>query len=275
MEEPQVNIQIDLGGLPGRIQRVLKAATNLVAIGLNALDSISPGSFALPDVAMHHHFDSNNPWSTDFAKETWKQWILRNGFRDAAEAISGILEEVQGVLSYWYILQLQTENGEVTVGHWNEIVVARAHKFHKRTLPQKIEFLEKHYAFMPDPSLLRQVFSIHGARNCFVHRNGIVAEIDTTDSKSLELEWSALVAIAVVNGQEQEVVPPQLFEAGTSIGVATRPRRKNTPIGQSLEVNTTEFAQICWTLFLFAQTCAMQLEAYGKERGVEFNSNAT
>jgi len=254
---------------------VLKAATNLVAIGLNSVNSITTESFVIPDSSIRHQYDSNNQWTLDAARANWEYWILRNGFRDIAEATSGLLEEIQRVLSYWQLSFLQAERGELLGNDWNEMVVKRSRQFHKRTLPQKFDFLEKHYHFTVDPDLLRQVLSINAARNCFVHRNGFVGSEDAESSGFLDLEWSALVAIAIIDGQEQEIRPPQLFEGGTRIGAATRPRSKQIPIGGSLEVNATEFAQMGWTLFIFSQSCAHRLEAYGRERGIEFNLTAT
>ncbi len=274
MTAAELNLHVNLDGLPSRMQGVLKAATNLVAIGLNSTTSITPESFVIPDLPMHHRYDSNNQWTLDAAKSIWEYWILRNGFRDIAEATSGLLEEIQRVLSYWQLSFLQSERGELLGDDWNELVVKKGRQFHKRTLPQKIEFFEKQYQFSVDLDLLRQVLSINAARNCFVHRGGVVAAEDAGFSGVLDLEWSALVALAIVDGKEQEVHPPQIFEGGTKIGVATRPRSKRVPIVESLEVNATEFAQMGWTLYIFSQSCAHRLESYGRERGIEFNLTA-
>lgn len=128
---------------------------SLVAIGLNAEQGITSNTLAMPDVTIHHQFDNTTKWSEQEAKDAWNIWILHNGFRDIAEALSGMLEEVQPILAAWELLILQrskTKQGD----DWNEIIGHRSQQFHRRTLPQKIEFLELQYSFALDSALVRQ-----------------------------------------------------------------------------------------------------------------------
>lgn len=267
----QLSISINLAGLTDRIQRYLRASMSLVAIGLNAEKSITTNDLQLPDVTTHHQFDSSNPWTIEQATAAWRHWVLRNGFRDVAEAISGLLEEVQEVLSHWQLMKLQQEH--VLCGEdWNEIVVNRGSKFHRLGLPDKIEFLKKEYGLNLDETLVQQVLSINAARNCLVHRGGIVSTQDARDGDQLKIEWSALLILIMENGVEKEIEPPYLVKAGSQLGIATRHRTKSIAVGQSITVTAKEFSQICWTLFLFAMAWAQALEAHGKAQGIQFKS---
>jgi len=269
----QLSISINLAGLTDRIQRYLRASMSLVAIGLNAGKSISADDLQLPDVTTHHQFDSSNAWTIEEAGAAWKTWVLRNGFRDVAEAISGLLEEVQSVLSCWQLVKVQQDRS-IRGEDWNEMVVTRGSRFHRLGLPEKIDFLKKEYGLVLNDPLVQQVLSINGARNCLVHRGGMVTAQDTRGGDHLTIEWSALVILITEKGVEKEIEPPYLVEAGGTLGVATRPRTKAIPIGQPLSVTAKEFSQICWTLFVFAMTCAQTLEAHGKLQGIQFRSKA-
>ena len=275
MADTQIHLHIDLGGLPNRMQRVLNAAMNFVAIGLNSAPGITTDSFAIPDTPIQHQFDSNNPWTADQAKEAWRIWILRNGFRDAAEAISGTLEEVQAVLSSWHIAELQKARGSLFGEDWNKFVVQRGQQFHRRTLPQRLEFLEKNYSFTLDSALLDQVNTINLVRNCLAHRGGVITTLDLNVEGALEVRWTALVALVISDGSEVEIHPPHFVEAGASLAIANRPKSKRLAIGQQVDFTSLEFAQMCWTFFLFAQSCAKRLEDYGRQRGVQFGQSAT
>lgn len=121
----QVQVQINLGGITNRMQHRLQAAINVVSIGLHGRDSISPEALSLPDITTQHIFNSTQLWPVEQAKATWEKWVLRNGFRDVAEAISEALEETQVVLSHWALLQLEKERGQLYGQDWNEVIVGR------------------------------------------------------------------------------------------------------------------------------------------------------
>ncbi len=273
-EQRDLSIQINLAGISGRMQRVLRSVMTFVAIGLNAKQEITSNTLAIPDVTIHHQFDSSNSWSIEEAKDAWQIWILRNGFRDIAEALSGLLEEIQSVLASWELVLLQ-KSKSIRGEDWNEIIVHRSQQFHRRTLPQKLKYLEDQYLFTLDPALIRQAFTINAVRNCLTHRGGVVSQLDVDASGNLTLEWSALVLLARLNGQEQEVSLPYRADGGTEIGIATRPKTKSFEVGQSILVSAEEFTQLCWTLFQLAISSAHQLELYGKDHGLEIKTDTT
>lgn len=272
MTEPyHFSVAINLAGLTARIQRLLQASMSLVAIGLNARKEISEQDLKLPDAPVQHEYSASNRWNAEQAGEAWQTWILRNGFRDVAEAINGLLEETQLVLAHWRVATLQKER-QLRGSDWNDIVVKRISQFHRLGLPDKIEFLEKEYGLGLPAALTKQVLTINVARNCLVHRGGVVTEREAGDSKCFTMEWKALVVVLVEEGIEKEIEPPHRVEAGAHVGAAIRDRSKAISVGQQITVNVTEYSQICWTLLMFAAECAKALEAHGKAQGISFTS---
>lgn len=271
-EQYQINVSINLAGITDRIQRRLRASMSLVAIGLNARTGISTGDLKLPEVNIYQQFDSSNQWTVEQAGEAWQKWILENGFRDVAEEISGLLEETQSVLSHWQLVEIQ-KSRPICGEDWNEVVVNRGSRFHQLGLPDKIDFLTNEYGLALPDALVRQVLTINAARNCLVHREGVVTTKDTRGADQFDIEWSAMAMILIENGVEKEIEPPYLIKGGGQLAVGTRPKTKSFAVGQDLIVTAKEFSQICFTLFLFASTCAQSLEAHGKAQGIQFLAN--
>jgi hypothetical protein len=258
-------IRINLAGLTARIQRSLRRATNLVAIGLNAPTTTS--SETVTGGGIEFRYATNEPWTPDTAQHEWVQWILLNGFRDAAESLAIVLEEARVVLAAW---RLKLDRSEVTLSDWQETIGKEGRRFHRLGLPDKINFLANQYGLKMDPPLVEQILTINGARNCLVHRGGKITERDRNCETGFELHWRATVAVAQGPDGEREVEPPILLNEGEGLGIATRPRRRLFAIGEDFTVSSGEFAQVCWTLFLFVQTLAEKLEEIGRSQGIEF-----
>ncbi|HWP37465.1 MAG TPA: hypothetical protein VNL18_07935 [Gemmatimonadales bacterium] len=270
MAEHRFEIEINLHGITNQLQLSLQRSMNLVAVGLQhglTLSSVPP---ALPDTTIGFRFASNQQWNADQTRNEWNRWILTNGFRDVSEAIHTTLEEVQTVLAHWELASIQTAGKQVKVSDWNDIVVARGRRFHKLGLPDKLEFLATKYGFAIDADLARRALSINAVRNCYVHRKGVVHPQDVTANDNLTLEWRALTIIGTSPKGEQELVPGTIVEAGTEVGVSNRARSKDFPLGAEIMLTADEFAQVCWTIMVLAETVTQQLEKHGRAMGVKF-----
>ncbi|MET0333159.1 MAG: hypothetical protein ABW190_02730, partial [Rhizobacter sp.] len=205
MTDLNLRMHIDLAGIAGRVQRLLKRANYLVAIGMRAESQIDENSFRLPEIPFVHEYDHTNPWSVDEAKPEWTKWILANGFREVAEATAGTLEEAQSVLAVWSVITPDGQSTRIKADEWNLRVAKRAEQFHRRTLPQKLEFLANHYDFNLAADFISEAMSVNAARNCLVHRGGVVNSVDADESGVLVLRWRALRPFALEDGLEQEV----------------------------------------------------------------------
>jgi hypothetical protein len=264
-------IHINLAGLPARIRRSLQSATNLVAIGLNASGEIPQRN--IPAGGIEFRYGTNEPWPPERSQQEWVQWVLLNGFRDAAESVNAILEEARTVLAIWRLKTATPPDAGVTVLDWQATIVAAGRPFHRLGLPDKLDRLSTEYGVTLEPSLLEQLLSINTARNCLVHRAGVISEREKNSGNGFELSWRALVALAQGPDGDREVVPPVELRAGEGLGIGTRSRRKQFAIGDRFTVSAEEFAQICWTLFVFVQSLAENLEQLGRAQGLVFNES--
>lgn len=272
--DKDLSVHINLAGLTDAAQRSLQRAMNLVAVGLQADDGIGQASGRLPDATMAFQFASNEPWTAERTSAEWKQWVLLNGFRDAAESVSIVLEEARTVLAFWGLEKLQEQQGSLSGADWQRATVNEGRSFHRLGFPDKIASLERLYGVALEQDLKVRVLSIVKARNCLVHRGGVVSPRDVTYEHGLELSWLALAIIIKGPSGEREVELPAIAEGGETIAVGTRPRTRMFPIASSISVTSAEFTQICWTLFLFAKGLAKALEVRGKAMGLKFVDKA-
>lgn len=274
MPTATVQMHIDLSGIAGRVQRILKQLTYMTSIGVRATDAITPESLQMPEVSFVFLYDHSNPWTPEEAKAAWRQWVLTNAFRDIAEIVSGTLEEAQGVLAIWSLLDPGAKGTAVKAEEWNKIVAHRAEQFHRRTLPQKFEFLREAYGFCLQDEHVCEVLSINAARNCLVHRGGQVTRLDVDSTGALTLRWRQMIPYVEIDGKEEELILPFFAEKDTTLSIKVEAREKTFATNDVLEITLAEFSGISWTLFTFAQHVGQSLEAHGREKGFEIGTRA-
>lgn len=275
MDAQKVQISINLSGIPSSAQQLLQAATYMVAIGLNGKDQITEHALEVPGVFFRNNFNASRPWTVGQSATAWEFWVLRNGFRDVAEAISGALEGAHGILSYWALMRLQAETGSLKGSDWNELVVGRQGRFHRKTLPQRLEFLEKHYGFVFPQEHVERLKSLNAARNCLVHRYGVVTEEDVLPGDDcLTLKWITFVTYVENDGVLTELVPPMTIEGRSSIQVKLVERSKAFGVGEHVSVSAKEFNEICMSFYQFSVTCSQLLRKHGTSMGIVFNGGA-
>lgn len=274
MASNNISVHINLAGLTSAAQRNLQRAMHLVSIGLQAEATPEKIAEGLPDAAVVFQFASNEPWTVQRASDEWARWILSNGFRDAAESLAALLEEARTVLALWSLQKLQQAQGVLTGGEWRRAMMDDGRSFHRLGFPDKLAKIEKQYGLCLEEDLINRILSIVKARNCLVHRAGVVTSHDATSGAGLELKWRTLAVILTGPTGEREVELPAVAEAGTTVAVGVRPRSKTFGPGATITVTSAEFAQVCWTLFLFAVELAKALEVRGRALGFEFSQNA-
>jgi hypothetical protein len=270
-ENEAIHFNVDLRALVGRVQNRLIVTNRMMSIGLNA--PISP-SHEIPGVNLQMSFGVPK-WTPGQTAEGWKIWMLRNGFRDVAEGIAALLDEVQSTLSIWDLFVVQRER-TVKGDDLNKIIIRTGKAFHRSGLPDKIETLKSLYHFILEPEYQRDILSINKARNCLVHRGGLVSTLDTGKDPHLTVSWTTLATIAISdeNGKETEVVSGQVVEGPAKIAMRHVKREKTFAVGQHLSFSANEFSEICVCVFRLALWCSEHLENYARAKGFTFDNDA-
>jgi hypothetical protein len=262
-----IHINVNLAAMISELQIAIQRVINLVALGLNANTGLPKGFQKLPGAYFEVSLAQNLSWDEEKSKSEFFKWVLINGFRDASELVNNFLETANRVLSVWELVIKQKGEAKLTGEDWNEIIINGSKRFHRLGLPDKIKHLSHINFFQLDPELTKQILTINAARNCLVHRKGIVSERDANIDGELEVRWTKLSLYLKNESGEQEIIPPQIVEKDNIIAVKNVHISKTFAIGKKIVFSAQEFSDICWCLFLFGQSTTKCVEEIGRNNG--------
>lgn len=241
----------------------------MVSIGLNAATGIQPSWLEIPGGQFRFQYGASAPEPHQLTTD-WTTWVLTNGFRDVAESIAETLEEIHQVLALWSITPVGG-SGTIALKDFQD-VQASLIAFHKRNLPQKLDVLRDRFDFAFSADMQAELLSINAARNCLVHRAGIVGatDIDNADSNVLTLRWRSLDPFIKDSLGERPLKLPFQTSATdqTELVLKVLAKTRSFQLGMQVALDQDEFSGIAWTLFTQAQAAATQLEQLARARGL-------
>ncbi|BCB25964.1 hypothetical protein SKTS_08500 [Sulfurimicrobium lacus] len=268
MEPCPLNIVVNLDALLGELQRSLQWTINLVSVALKVQVSPDDNSqLRLPLGTFATTFDQRLLWTPTEAMEHHRNWILSNGFRDAIEGLSLFVESAHEVLSYWKLAEQQQGGIQLRGEDWNREIVSGEKSFHRLGLPDKFTHLQREHAVSPEATLLRQILSVNSARNCLVHRNGVVTEKDITNEASLNVEWRKLVTLLKDEDGEHDLVLGRVIEKDSWLCIKGVDHCTSFRLGERITFTTQEFADVTWGLFLFGSDLVQKISTVGLSKG--------
>jgi len=265
-ETQNIRIQVNLDAPKGELQRAIQRTIYLVSGALNSTTQIEEGHLKLPEIELETNFDSSLKWSPDEVSRNLKEWVLRNGFRDAVEFLSAFLESIHSVYTFWSLVQKQN-GGQILTGlDWQYATESEPKKFHRLGFPDKLDHLRDSHGVNVDPAVLKNILSANSARNCLVHRNGIVSEKDA-NSGQLVVSWRRMKVIAIDEDGEHELKTGIVYEKATTIALKFVEESKSFDLGDSISFSPQEFQNIAWALFLFGNDLTATLSEWGQANG--------
>ncbi len=267
MATQKINVTVNLDALRGELQRSLQKAIYLVSAGLQTNDKIDPELLRLPTNSVTMTFDGGLTWDSEEAQKQYSEWILSNGFRDVIEGVNAFIESAHRVLSFWKIAEKQKDGAEITGSDWNDIVISGGKRFHRLGLPDKFDHLSKEHGIEVEPSYREQVLSIDIARNCLVHRGGVISEKDITSDNQLDVKWIKLMMVLQSEDGEKELVLGEMVEKDSVLGMRNQEVVKTFTLGQQITFTADEFANISWGLFLFGNDLVQKINDLGLGKG--------
>lgn len=158
---------------------ILKDSRDSVIFGLKIVDIIKdniPSDQSIPNTFLRLKFEED--YSIDEQKKIFKNWILKKGFEDLIKGIEYFLKETCILLFDKHGQGDSKDNTYLELKEKND-------KLHIPDLLDKIEGKLK-----TDLKWKEEILSINKARNCLMHRNGIVSTRDiNTSENTLKLKW--------------------------------------------------------------------------------------
>ena len=265
MDTQSITVKVNLDGLRGELQRSLQRIICLVATGLEAKSDVDPNEISLP-TNIKSSFSSLDLNKENYY-EQYTEWVLSNGFRDSIESAGVFLESAHRVLSVWELIEKQNSGATITGDEWNQIFQDVGNKFHRLGLPDKLEHISESHGIEIKESFNEQILSINIARNCFVHRNGIVSDRDLNTVNALKVKWSRLHTFLQNEDGEQDLIHGMLVEKESTVCVRFDENEKSFSLNDHLSFTVEEMSEILWCLFLFGNDLVMNIRKFGEQEG--------
>lgn len=201
-------------------------------------------------------------------RQDFEAWVLTNTFRDCIEAVAHFLEEGRRLAA---ALTLSGRD-EIPALEFDDALHGKvARKFHRAGLPDKSEAMRSTYGLTWSPDIEDRVNSINAARNCLVHRRGIVGEDDCKNGQPMALRWLRPVLHArAPDGTVSELRPTTAVVGGTEVFFITVPEERAFAIGERFTITANEFASVWWTIRTFGLAVTEALVAFAKTKGITF-----
>lgn len=266
--QANVHVNVSLDGLLGSLHRDIQRVTNLVAVGIQSPVVLDQESLAIRSDPMSFRFGNAPPWaSSDDARSDYEDWVYGNGLRDILESVGSFLEEVRHILALWSLGDRQSAGEQLTGSIWNAEMQDAAKRFHRLGFPDKVDMLRAEFQTRVDTALNEHVLSVNVARNCMVHRRGIVSERDLNRENALVVSWRRMAVVLQDEDGEHPLVLGKPLEKESTVIMKVEDTAKEFGLGERVIFTATEFAEICWSMFLYSFAWGEALNNSGLTRG--------
>jgi hypothetical protein len=106
------------------------------------------------------------------------------------------------------------------------------------------------------------VLSLNKARNCLVHRLGIVSEKDVDANGCLALIWHSfeLIVIDSATKQETRLTEPMIVKSESTLAARIGPHRKQFKAGDRISFDRDEHKHTMLTFYVFALELVQSVE---------------
>ena len=248
------------------LQESIHQTMEMVAFGLSADSPDDSKRMVLPGIPYQLSTSRAVARPRSELRSDYHRWLLSNGFGELIEHANLYLDTVHDICAT-LIMADDLFHGRID----SEEMAARvesiendSRRFHKAPLPRKIGHLRKEYSDVLETKIEGGLLSINAARNCFVHRRGLVAEgVDCEEGQRLVVRWIGLVVESydkegnIVRVEETgDPSKPGLYMFGSEV------KEKRFSPGQRVDFTALEFNELALTVFVYAKVLASKVIEY-------------
>ena len=257
------------GALRGAVQRSI----DLVAFGLHAADNADVQELTIPDVSVQVTVDHRR-LSPEEARSEFRAWVVGGGIRDCVDAIGPALEWARKELVMWSQPGAvgRKEDGRLNLevqmpgATWNDDIIGGASAFDRLTLPDKLLRLEA--LGMGRPAFVDDILSLNAARNCLVHRLGVVGPVDVKSAPDLpfNVTWRRMQLTATGEEGTHEIGPGSVVVAEEQVRIAIVAVEREFALGDHVEFSVEDYSQIALTFQFFSQQVQHEIGLFQESR---------
>ena len=230
------------------LQQLLSHCHNNVLLGLRLVENIdrfpNPTSDELKLIQIQLMLGNQSP-NINHTKKLFKKWLLINGFEDIHSCIRTTLERLFIFKSIEN--QLKT-NPSLEINKANAILKKRVNKYNYPSLINAV-----HAELNDTLEYEKQLESINNARNCLVHRNGIIQEKDCNNEKKDKLLISGQRFKMFFKKGDDEVIA-EIGKPGpenAALMLGAEEFRIEFHLGHQLDISLKQFVDILSTCIFF------------------------
>lgn len=241
--------------------RVLERTTLI----LNAIASTTEHTGMVPGVVMPSLPIQTERRPLEVVGPETASWVVGCAVRDWLEDLSLYLVEVKRCCA---LLAAFPSPSETRISDETFAALeAGALKFEKSSFPDKLKSLERDFGDIVDDSKAL-VHTLFKARNCIVHRLGVVSELDCADAQHLTVRWKAAEMFARNPGEPDALATSGiLLQPGGELHVRSVDVERRFAPGDRVVLNAADLCGIWWTLSRFNVGTAAKVCNFATAKG--------
>jgi hypothetical protein len=260
-----VQVSIDLPALQGIALRRLQQLSDVLRFSRAAAANISEEEFA-----QHQEFFMLKPSANtqrDFAeaKVETEAWIALHCLRDAIDVVNVFLEDARRCCALYKLVKSPAARQSDL--HQLE---REGRQFHALGLPVKIRQLSEMFGVQSDFD--QHILSLNAARNCLVHRLGIVTEADVDQNNELRIQWTDLRVEATSPDERlvRVIDEPTQVDEGWSLKLVIGPMEKRYCTGERLRLSYRELLGALFSHQNYVNNLTLSVQKYAESLGFTF-----
>jgi hypothetical protein len=258
-------VEIDFDKLLNEALKGVRRASVFMGFGVNAALDQTFKDYQLSSITRIQIVPNDvSEVTVNHFKEEFRIWIEAAGFRELTESFSSYLDSLHRIC---LVMQAAVRQSSLML-----LDESDSH-FKSQGFPNKINILSNWFSVgSASPDYL---LSLNRARNCLVHRRGIVGKEDIREDAKLDVCWKTLSTYGESPDGEKyylDDIPEDgvLFPHGACIKVQWTERRRTFPLGSKLILSTRDLAEICMFYQIEARETIRSAVKYGRQLGVQF-----
>lgn len=147
--------------------------------------------------------------------------------------------------------------------------------YHFLGLARKLEWLHARYGLNIDSDIESELLSINGARNCLVHRHGVVQDADKNCEEGLRVHWTRPSLKVKGASGVHPLALGDAVNAGESIVFTQEKADKVFAVRESVEFTVQELNDLCWTYYIACLRIVEAVKDFGEAMGINHRDPRT
>lgn len=249
----QVQLTLNTDGVIAPMMAAARFSTEAIALGLNAIAAADLNNIPnIPSSFSGIKFQPLEEEEVGGHRDSISDWLVARGFEAIVNGVRETLEQ-----AYLYVSIFHHPLAPMTYGEFLKLISDVNGASNRSNFVDLLGLirpsLTKPFVYEP------QILSLQAARNCFVHRRGVVGPLDLKNGQELVLSIPNMKMFITEDGQEREIEQGMFIEKGEVISVRIELKEWKYTIGQRITISAKDFSQIAMSCVFMATDIASAL----------------